>query len=247
MQTNRAAALLTGATLLLAWMVARPALAGPLPPCGAAPVPDFGAIDAPPHAQVWTGDKLKGWQPSACLRWPADARLVAAVASRFHSNGDAFQRLGDIAAWPRLRYWSIIHQAWRPVALAVSLPQQQPIVDWPQGTSVLFTERDENTGDATYRVTVLERRPERLVLATENVTPIKLLLLTAFEPGALQTVTFVQREASEAWVTYQITRVGPASSQLALSHAGSFLNRLEALRRHLAGLSSTDAPPLAPR
>jgi hypothetical protein len=242
-QTKRLIALLAGVLLP---GFSSPGLAAPFPPCGAAPIPDFGSIDAPPRAEVWSGDKLRGWQPPSCLGWDPGGRLVAALASRFHSKADAFQRLSDIKAWPQLQYWSISHQAWRPLALAVSLSEQQPIAGWPQGKTSLFSERDENTGEATYRLTVLERRPERLVLATENVSPIKLLLITAFEPKALQTVTFVEREASGVWTSYQITRVGNASSQLALSHASSFLNRLEALRRHLAGLSSTDAPPIAP-
>jgi hypothetical protein len=243
-----ALALMTIIVIVIIGALSRPAGAGPVPPCSAAPLPDFGAVDAAPHAQVWTAAELGGWQPDPCLRWQrADVRLVAVLASRFRTGGDAFARLGDVAAWSRLRYWSISHQTWRPLALAVSLADEsQPVTAWPAGKSGLFSERDENTGEADYRLTVLERTPDRIVLASENASAIKLALFTAFGPGALQTVTFLHRERPEVWTSWQITRVGSASSSLALSHAGSFLNRLEAVRRHLAGVPSDKAAPVAP-
>jgi hypothetical protein len=60
------------------------------------------------------------------------------------------------------------------------------------GRSIYYFEVGRS-GRAIHRLTVLERTADRFVLASENVTPIHGILTTAFEPGALQSVTFVDR------------------------------------------------------
>jgi len=57
----------------------------------------------------------------------------------------------------------------------------------------------------------------------------------------------VQKEAGNGWRTYQIVRVGSGGRLMASKHKGSFLNRLEAVRRYLAGQPTDQQPPLAPR
>jgi hypothetical protein len=196
----------------------------------------------------------EGWQPAACLDWSGESKLITAVASRFTADHDVTSRLGAVSAWPNIRYWSLSKQRWLPLVLAASAVDAAghrlgdvPLAGLAAGRDSLFVESDENTGEATYRMRVLERGNGRFVISTENVTPIKISVLTAFEPGALQTVTFVTRGTGSDWSTYQITRVGSGGSSLVLGHKGSFLNRLEAVRRHLAGRATDQEPPLAPR
>jgi len=244
--------------ILVAVLVALPAiaLAAPRPPCGGIPDPAHGSTDGPPQAGIWTADELRAsrWQSAACLGWNAEAKLVAAVASRFHTNANVFDRLGLISAWPGIKYWSISKQRWEPLVSAAFVVdgrghRQADLspADLVPGREHLFVERDANTGESTYRLRVLDRSADRIVVATENVTPIKIMIMTAFESGALQTVTFVQKEGPDLWSTYQITRVGIGANSMVLEHQGSFLNRLEAIRRHLAGQPSDQQPPLAPR
>jgi len=196
----------------------------------------------------------EGWQPAACLDWSGESKLITAVASRFTADHDVTSRLGAVSAWPNIRYWSLSKQRWLPLVLAASAVDAAghrlgdvPLAGLAAGRDSLFVESDENTGEATYRMRVLERGNGRFVISIENVTPIKISVLTAFEPGALQTVTFVTRGTGSDWSTYQITRVGSGGSSLVLGHKGSFLNRLEAVRRHLAGRATDQEPPLAPR
>jgi hypothetical protein len=198
--------------------------------------------------------RAERWQPAACLGWWGETRLVAALASRFRSTDNVFARLGNIGAWPGIRYWSVSKQRWQPLALSVSpldAAGRASVFPSPAslaaGQEYFFAERDENTGDTTYRLRVAARGEQSLVLSTENATRIKLAIITAFGPGALQTVAFVRRTAPDQWETYQITRVGADSSSLVLGHQGSFVNRLEAVRRYLAGLPTDQQPPLAPR
>jgi hypothetical protein len=198
--------------------------------------------------------RAEGWKPAACLAWPGDARLVVGLASRFRSGGNAFERLANIDAWPAIRYWSVNRQRWQPLASSVSpvdalgttsaLPS---IANLVVGQDYLFVERDENTGQTTYRLRVAERSDRRLVLRTDNVTPIRAAIITAFAPGSLQTVAFVHRTGADQWETYQITRVGAGASSLVLGYPGSFVNRLEALRRYLASLPTDQEPPLVLR
>jgi hypothetical protein len=171
---------------------------------------------------------------------------VTAVASRFRSEGDVFERLTNVSAWPAIRYWSISKQHWQPLVAGVRVGQDAGTVLAP-GQTLQFVERDENSGESTYRMRVVERGAQRAVIATENVTAVRISMLTAFEPGALQTVSFVQKGPDNSWSTYQILRVGSGGSSLVLRHPGSFLNRLEAIRRYLAGQPTDQAPPLAPR
>jgi len=175
-----------------------------------------------------------------------------AIASQFRSTGDVFQRLVDIHAWPSVKYWSITRQAWLPLALSVSpLVAESRQQDSPLASNAMageryqFTERDENGGDIVYRLRVVRHDREHLAVATENVTPIRIAIFMAFEPGSLQTATFVQRIAAEQWRTYQVTRVGGGGSSLVLRQSGSYVNRLEAVRRYLAGVAEDQLPPLA--
>jgi uncharacterized protein DUF6675 len=233
------------------------AVAGPVPPCGGLPPPSFGELDGPPQWRIWSADELQAerWRPADCLGWPGSTKLVAAVSSRFRSSSDVFQRLVDIGAWPGIRYWSVSKQSWQPLALTVSalgVSGQPPggllvASGLATGEAYQFTERDENSGDTTYRLRVLRHDRDHLVVATDNVSPIRIAIIKAFDPAALQTVTFVEQTAAGTWSTYQITRVGAGASSLVLRYQGSFLNRLEAVRRYLAGQPEAGQPPLAPR
>jgi hypothetical protein len=58
-----------------------------------------------------------GWQPSACLGWLGDGRLVAALAARFRSplSLDALaERLAAVSHHPDIRYWAVTRREWRP-------------------------------------------------------------------------------------------------------------------------------------
>jgi hypothetical protein len=94
---------------------------------------------------------------------------------------------------------------------------------------------------------VLERTADRVVLTAENVTPIRVAVVTVFEPGALQVASVLQRDGEGTWGFYEITRAGAGSSSLVTSYGSSYLNRLEAMRRYLAGVPTDRDPPVAPR
>jgi hypothetical protein len=234
--------------------------AGPQPPCAGAAVPAYGPVDGAPAVGIWSGADLKrdGWQPPACLGWQGDSRLVAALAARFRSplSLDALaERLAAVSHHPEVRFWSVTRREWRP------LVTQSWALDRPDGTArradpqaaelvpgrdLYYAEDAEVGGHAIWRLRVVARTQDRLIVATENVTPIKVALVTLFEPAALQAATILQRDGADTWSLYEITRAGAGSSSFVTGYGSSYLNRLDALRRHLAGLPTDRDPPVAP-
>ncbi|SKA37727.1 hypothetical protein SAMN02745126_05946 [Enhydrobacter aerosaccus] len=240
--------------------LAQPAV-GPQPPCGSLPVyPPYGAVDGKPLVATWRNVDLHklGWQVPSCMGWGGDSRLVAALAARFHSTRSLDELAAPLAAvsdYPAIKFWAITRREWRPMALAAwsvegpdgKLRQPDPPVTALQpGRDFYYAEDAEMAGRAVYRLRVLEHSADRLVLETENVTPIRVAIVTLFEPAALQVATFLQRLDGDVWGLYEITRASADSSSMVAGYQSSYLNRLEAIRRLLAGQPLDRDPPIAP-
>jgi len=253
------------ALLLVACGLALPAAAqpvvGPQPPCEGPPVyPPFGAIDGVPAVAIWHEANLQklGWQPPACLGWQGDSRLVAALAVRFHTTQslDALgARLAAVSHYPDIKFWAVTRQEWRPLANAawvVAGPDNAQRLPDPAasalqpGHDVYYSEDADLAGSAIYRLHVADRSADRLVLETQNVSPIRVAILTVFEPAALQAATFLQRIDENTVALYEITRASMASSSMVTGYQSGYLNRLDAIHRLLAGQATDGAPPIAP-
>lgn len=235
------------------------AVAPPLvPPCEGAPLPAYPPLGAPPTTSVWSEAELKSqaWQPPRCLPWASGrTRFVAALAGQFQSQASASQiaaRLARTSALPSIRYWSTSDRAWRPLASQAGMltgaegaPAPDPTpADLQPGRALYYFETGR-AGRTVYRLSVLEHRPDRLVLATENVTAMRVAIVTAFEPGALQSAFFLERQGGGGWGYYQVMRATEGASSMALGRDASYLNRLAALYRHTAGIPTDQEPPLA--
>jgi hypothetical protein len=230
----------------------------PAPPCGAASVPDYSRTGAPPAIASWRRSDLKSWQPAPCLGWSGSSRSAAALAATFRFAGtedDLLVRIGNLALHPTIKYWSASREEWRPLVVSAE------VVDGIEGKAIatafppsafvaevtsFYAETTLDTGRTVYRLKTLARSPGRIVLATDNATPIRILGVTLFEPGTLQAVTFLQGRDNDLWAYYAITRVSGRTSFLAEQGEASYINRLVALYRYTAGLE-TDAEPPARR
>ncbi len=251
--------------LFLLCSVALPAAAqpvvGPQPPCGGLPLyPGYGAIDGRPAVATWRNADLRklGWQPPPCMGWQGDSRLVAALAARFRSTQSLDQlaaRLAAVSDYPAIKFWAITRREWRPMALAawsVDGPDARtrqpdpPVSALQPGRDFYYAEDADMAGRAVYRLRVLEHSADRLALETENVSPIRVAIVTLFEPAALQVATFLQRLDGDTWGLYEITRASADSSSMVAGYQSSYLNRLEAIRRLLAGQPTDRDPPIAP-
>jgi hypothetical protein len=115
------------------------------------------------------------------------------------------------------------------------------------GATVFFEQKEgRSSGPVVYRLHVLEARSERLVIGTENVTPVRAFLVTLFPPGTLRATYLLERRGPGVWTFYGISSTTTEASDLASVSPPSYVNRAAALYRHFAGLPPERHPPLAP-
>ena len=109
-----------------------------------------------------------------------------------------------------------------------------------------MSQRDNRSAsDVIYRMRVRENGTNRVVIETENVTAVRWWGLTLFKPGALHSVYFLEQRSPDVWSYYALTRIVDGS-WLVAGHDKSYINRVVALYRHLAGIPTDLEPPAAP-
>jgi hypothetical protein len=242
--------LVLGPLLLLTW----PCLAadrGPQPPCGGSAVwPPFTPPGRPPATQSWNESELQrlGWSPPDCLGWrPERTKLVAALAGEFVSAEPLdrlLDRFGDFSSYKSIQYWSVTRQQWQPLVIAAGLLGRAPpatnlaAADFKPGASYNYFEQGR-LGTTNYLMTVRERSGDRVVLISQNTTPIATFLGTLFEPGALEAAMILDRHGPDRWGCWQATRAGVGAGLLATSSPESYVNRLSALFGYIAGRATT--------
>jgi hypothetical protein len=247
----------------LASIIALLALAGPVeirPPCGGSPAPAYPDPDAPPAIAGASGTSLEAWMPPSCTGWTAPgANLLVGLAASFRDPGgidDFAARMGAVSKQRDILYWSVSDKAWRPLvtdAAAVYGPDDRrrrtdfTAAEMAPGKDLYFVEHDSrSTGEVLYRMRVLERSADRLVVNVENASPIRFLAFTLFGPEDLQAVYVVERRGPGLWGYYSLSRTGRTASRLAGGHESSYVNRAVALYRHFVGIPDDRGPPAAP-
>jgi hypothetical protein len=226
----------------------------PRPPCGSAPFPPYPEVGSPPVIQVWERSE---WTPPPCTGWSPSgpSTLVATVARFRHSTGaeGLRRRIGAVSAAAGMLYWSTTRQQWQPLvvdAFALSGPAGERRPDFApdeivEGARLYLQQQDSLFGKAVYQIRVTAASAERLVFATENHSPLRLLGILVFPPAEVQSIGFLERESKDVWRYYSIARTGPQTSLLAGGHPGSLINRAAASYRYLAGIPMNQEPPAA--
>ncbi len=225
----------------------------PRPPCGSSdPVPAYGEANDP-AIESWSRIE---WAAPTCLAW-SDSRykFIIAVAGRIEAADAAAvrSRLGAVSTSRGLLYWSVTESAWRVLikdAAALSSAQGDRRDDFAaaelrEGATLHFVEEDNRSDEpVTYAMHVLESKPGRIVVETENVTPIKALLATLFPPGTLRTAYIMTRIDSHTWGFYAISAATERASGLVSLAKTSYENRARVLFAHFAGVAIPhDQPP----
>jgi hypothetical protein len=243
----------------LAGMPVRAAEEGPSLPCGAAPQPAYAEPGQPPAVQAWRGKAARAWLPPACTGWaPSAADILVAVAGSFRHDGDIdvlLARIGAISAKGNVRYWSTTEKAWKPLvteAFALSGPDVSlrrsdfTAAQFAKGQNLFYAQEDNrSSGKTVYRERVLAADRERLAVASENVTPLKMTLITLFDAGDMQTAYFLERRSPGAWNFYSLTRTRMASSLMPTGSDASYINRAVAFYRLVAAIPTDQEPPAA--
>ncbi len=168
-----------------------------------------------------------------------------------------------MSALPSIRYWSTSDKAWKPLASQAGMlasaegaPVAEPAPADLQPGRVLYYFEVGRAGRTVYRLSVLERSADRIVVATENATAMRVAIVTAFEPGALQSAIFLERRGAGIWGGgggggggggyHQVMRATEGASTVALGKDASYLNRPRCkLYRHTAGIPTDQEPPIA--
>jgi hypothetical protein len=258
MRTLRAFAL----AATLASLVALPARAndeGPRLPCGAAPLPAYAEPGQPPAVQAWRGRMARDWQPPACTGWTgAGFDILVSVAGSFRHEGeidDLLARIGAISAKNQVRYWSTTEKEWKPLvteAFALSGPDPAQrradfaAAQFVKGQTLHYAQSDNrSSGKTVYRERVLWSDRERLGMVSENISPVKMTVITLFDAGGMQQAYFLERRAPGMWNFYSLTRTRMASSFMPTGGDASYINRAVAFYRLVAGIPTDKEPPAA--
>ncbi len=231
---------------------------GPQPPCGSAVAPAFPDLAHSPVVKVWSvSDLAPGWTPPTCTGWSGAgfSTLIATVARFRNADGaDVLRRrVAAVSGWKGIQYWSTTGKRWQTLVLdayTIDSPGGNRRADFSAneltaGKSLYFHQEDNLSGNAEYRLRIRSVSGERLVFDTENVSPIRYLLLTLFQPGEAQAVYFLNRESAQVWRFYSLARTRGNASGLLAGREASFVNRAVALYRHLAGIPTDQDPPVA--
>lgn len=183
--------------------------------------------------------------------------LVALSASFRFSGGldDLVARIGAIGATRGVRYWSVTDKAWQSLVVDASA-LEGPNTDKRRrdfsaaeirsGANLYYSQHDNrSSGEVVYRMHFRQVRSALVAIETENVTPIRFLVVTAFEPGALRSLLFLEPLSPGLWGFYDITWVEPGSFLLGSTET-SFINRAAAVYRYVVGIPTDLEPPEAP-
>lgn len=232
-----------------AWAAGAPA---PHPPCDGDPIPAYGEAKDP-AMETWS--RLE-WTAPPCLAWGTSRyKFVIAIAGRIEASDAAsvLRRFGAISTSRGLLYWSVTESAWRVLikdATALTGAQSERREDFApaelrEGETLHFVEQDNRSDEpVTYAMHVLESKPGRIVIETENVTPVKALFATLFPPGTLRTAYIATRIDSRTWGLYVISAATEHASGLVSLARSSYENRARALFAHFAGVEMAhDRPP----
>jgi len=208
-----------------------------------APIPAYAPASGDPALETWSGIE---WRAPACLDWPASHyRFVIAATGRVEASTpeELRRRLGAISAMKGLRYWSVTESALRVLikdAAALSAPEGVKRDDFTNaeirsGAQLYFLQEDNRSSEpVTYRMRVLEATADRIVVDTENVTPIK-SFVTLFPPGAFRAAYLMTRIDTRTWGLYAISAATDRASGLVSMGKESYANRARSLFAYFAG------------
>jgi len=237
------ATLLVAALIVASFAHAQASDPAPRPPCDAAsPIPQFGTGAA--TLEVWAN---VDWQPPACIGWSDNHyRLVIALAGRIDASSDEVlkRRIGAISGMRGLQYWSVTENASRVLirdASALASPEGPRRDDFAPGeirpgAELYFVEEDNRSSHAvTYRMRVREASADRIVVETENTTPVEAMLMKLYPPGALRAAYILSKLDAASWGLYVVSASTPAASPMVRLAKDSYVNRARALYGHFAG------------
>jgi len=229
---------------------------GPQPPCGAETVPPIPTLEASPTVRFWNASDLDAWKPPACTGWtPSGFSTIVVTAARFRfaAGLDGLRRrIGAVSETAGMLYWSATQKRWQKLILeAHASPgpdsdRSRPdfsVEEIAEGRTLFLQQEDNLFGTVTYRMRIRRASAGSLVFDLENATTIRYLRIPLFQPGEVQSIYYLEREAADVWRYYAIARSNGRATGLMAGHEASAINRAVAFYRRLAGIPSDREPP----
>jgi hypothetical protein len=209
---------------------------------------------SPLGVATWTGTEFPH-ELAPCIGWDFQKfTAFAAVAGTFQTaHLDAvLSRIGAISTYKGMRYWSVTDHRLEPLikeafavegSSAINRRSDFTPADMQVGRELFFTEQDNRSSDPVlYRMKVIERSPDRIVVDITNTNKVRRFLLTLFEPGDLRTALFISRTADGIWTCYALSAFHPTTLTGLLDSHKSQVNRVIALYGHIAELDDSGLP-----
>jgi len=215
--------------------------------------PLYGSVAASPSVETWHDIDLSLKETcSKAIR--GQMKLAVAVAGRVESSKSLQElaaRIGAISATEGLAYWSTSDGRWRTLvsnAFALRAPHagaRRPDFSAEEvlsGDTLYFAQAEtRSTGVNIYSLSGRMRGPDKLVVEIANLTPIRFVVVTLFEPRSLLSVHFIEAVAGGDWGYYGLSAVRGGAVE---GHDASFINRAAAYYRFLRGVPGDVEPPL---
>ena len=227
----------------------------PTNPCSNNFTPDFSKKNQPLSIQIWKRDQIPNWVPPSCLGWKStNFDFLISSIGRFTSADDInviSQRIISFSKLKNIVYWSVTNNEWRKLfddagTLSdsnVKLRRKDFTAENVRAGATFYYVQDENTmlSPVIFRMTILERKQNKLAFFSVNVSPFKVAFLEAVKPGKFEQYYTIQKESGDTWLYFSLVRSKMNYSFLAPKRLSS-LNRTAAYFRHVAGMTYRKFP-----
>jgi hypothetical protein len=229
----------------------------PPAPCDSMPYPAWPETGGELHIAFWKQEDVPpDWQPPVCSGWrPAEFAILMAATGRMTAPQgveDLLSRVGAVSTLAGLRYWSVTRDAWHTLiseAHALGGPDRADrrsdfaANELVPGRDHYYWQQEPSTsGSAVYRLRVLERSADRLVVSVDNAAPSRWLGIPMLDTGKAQTLYLLQQLEGGQWGYFQLTRIGHGPHDWLPVTRASYANRAIAIFRWFAGLPEDALP-----
>jgi hypothetical protein len=179
---------------------------------------------------------------------------VAVVVGAFNEGGlvNVLRKLGAISSYPGTRYWSVTDGRMETLitdafAVVPAQPDKQRSdflpTEFETGNDLVFSQQDNRLPNPTlYKIRVIQRGQNRIVIDISNINVVKRLLLTVLEPGDLHTALFIAGSSDGKLTCYAVSGLHASGLSRILGNPRSHLNRLLALYGHIGGIDVAALP-----
>lgn len=212
------------------------------------------SLEAIPDVAAWHKDDAR--KPDCAGLLNGDFSLYVSLVGKLPAanSDDILERFGAVSLLRGLPYWSFSENR-RETMIRDAFPVTSAgkktsgsgftIKEMMAGHDLFYRQTDNRSAEGvTYRMRVMEHAPHRLLIAVENVSSVRFLFMTLFQPGDLQTVYLLEQAKDRTWRYYNLTGIRGSGWTTGHGSEKSYMSRALSMFSHFAGMTVADTPPL---